>query len=154
MTSRAVLTVCFTPGRESSRRGRMSGFISFCLVFDCVLELLCLSGDLRNSCSGVSQVFPLIALGCICRRAVISATFEARFSPSVSSSTSPPGHRFEDVPGVRRHLVRKSTKGQIVHIGKDHKEPSTRSRKQDRTPHEVKSCGHCFRQDAFIFFLF
>ncbi|XP_056155620.1 anion exchange protein 2b [Lampris incognitus] len=46
-------------------------------------------------------------------------------------------HRFEDVPGVRRHLVRKSGKGQVVHIGKDHKEPSTRSRKQDRTPHEV-----------------
>ncbi|XP_071777569.2 anion exchange protein 2b isoform X2 [Centroberyx gerrardi] len=46
-------------------------------------------------------------------------------------------HRFEDVPGVRRHLVRKSNKGQVVHIGKDHKEPSTRSRKQDRTPHEV-----------------
>ncbi|XP_059182588.1 anion exchange protein 2b isoform X1 [Centropristis striata] len=46
-------------------------------------------------------------------------------------------HRFEDVPGVRRHLVRKSAKGQVVHTGKDHKEPSTRSRKQDRTPHEV-----------------
>nr|XP_057916731.1 anion exchange protein 2b isoform X1 [Doryrhamphus excisus] len=46
-------------------------------------------------------------------------------------------HRFEDVPGVRRHLVRKSTKGQVVHIGKDHKESTTRSRKQDRTPHEV-----------------
>ncbi|XP_056289436.1 anion exchange protein 2b isoform X1 [Pseudoliparis swirei] len=45
-------------------------------------------------------------------------------------------HRFEDVPGMRRHLVRKSTKGQ-VHTGKDHKEPTTRSRKQDRTPHEV-----------------
>ncbi|KAK6292803.1 hypothetical protein J4Q44_G00363040 [Coregonus suidteri] len=46
-------------------------------------------------------------------------------------------HRFEDVPGVRRHLVRKSTKGQVVHVGKDHKEPSTRSHKKDRTPHEV-----------------
>ncbi|XP_031419098.1 anion exchange protein 2a isoform X2 [Clupea harengus] len=46
-------------------------------------------------------------------------------------------HRFEDVPGVRRHLVRKSTKGQVVHISKDHKEPSGRSRKLDRTPHEV-----------------
>ncbi|KAL1248410.1 hypothetical protein QQF64_021728, partial [Cirrhinus molitorella] len=46
-------------------------------------------------------------------------------------------HRFEDVPGVRRHLVRKSTKGQVVHISKDHKERSTRSRKLDRTPHEV-----------------
>ncbi|XP_054479243.1 anion exchange protein 2b [Anoplopoma fimbria] len=46
-------------------------------------------------------------------------------------------HRFEDVPGMRRHLVRKSTKGQVVHTGKDHKESTTRSRKQDRTPHEV-----------------
>ncbi|TRY90259.1 hypothetical protein DNTS_005118 [Danionella cerebrum] len=46
-------------------------------------------------------------------------------------------HRFEDVPGVRRHLVRKSAKGQVVHISRDHKEPSTRSRKLDRTPHEV-----------------
>ncbi|XP_047468171.1 anion exchange protein 2b isoform X2 [Mugil cephalus] len=45
-------------------------------------------------------------------------------------------HRFEDVPGMRRHLVRKSTKGQVVHISKDHKEPTTRTRKQDRTPHE------------------
>ncbi|TSK82138.1 Anion exchange protein 2 [Bagarius yarrelli] len=46
-------------------------------------------------------------------------------------------HRFEDVPGVRRHLVRKCSKGQVVHISKDHKEPSTRIRKLDRTPHEV-----------------
>ncbi|XP_059391171.1 anion exchange protein 2-like isoform X2 [Carassius carassius] len=47
-------------------------------------------------------------------------------------------HRFEDVPGVRRHLVRKSMKGQVVHVSKDQKEPSTRSsRKLDRTPHEV-----------------
>ncbi|XP_028831122.1 anion exchange protein 2a [Denticeps clupeoides] len=46
-------------------------------------------------------------------------------------------HRFEDVPGVRRHLVRKSNKGQVVHLSKDHKEPGGRSRKLDRTPHEV-----------------
>ncbi|XP_045062144.1 anion exchange protein 2-like isoform X2 [Coregonus clupeaformis] len=46
-------------------------------------------------------------------------------------------HRFEDVPAVRRHLVRKSNKGQVVHISKDHKEPSAHSRKLDRTPHEV-----------------
>ncbi|KAI6075553.1 Anion exchange protein 2 isoform X1 [Aix galericulata] len=49
----------------------------------------------------------------------------------------PVGHRFEDVPGVRRHLVRKSAKAQVVHVSKDHKEPSTRHRKQDRQPHEV-----------------
>ncbi|XP_033916802.1 anion exchange protein 2 isoform X1 [Melopsittacus undulatus] len=46
-------------------------------------------------------------------------------------------HRFEDVPGVRRHLVRKSAKAQVVHVSKDHKEPMTRHRKQDRQPHEV-----------------
>ncbi|XP_058035279.1 anion exchange protein 2 isoform X2 [Ahaetulla prasina] len=46
-------------------------------------------------------------------------------------------HRFEDVPGVRRHLVRKSTKGQVVHLGKDRQEASARLRKQDRKPHEV-----------------
>ncbi|KAL8164750.1 UNVERIFIED_CONTAM: Anion exchange protein 2 [Gekko kuhli] len=46
-------------------------------------------------------------------------------------------HRFEDVPGVRRHLFRKSAKGQVVHLGKDHKEPSARQRKHDRQPHEV-----------------
>ncbi|XP_051538310.1 anion exchange protein 2b isoform X1 [Myxocyprinus asiaticus] len=46
-------------------------------------------------------------------------------------------HRFEDVPGVRRHLVRKNTKGHVVHVSKDHKEPSTYNRKLDRTPHEV-----------------
>lgn len=60
-------------------------------------------------------------------------------------SYSRPGHRFEDVPGMRRHLVRKSTKGQVVHIGKDHKEPTTRSRKQDHTPHEVR------RHTAYLF---
>ncbi|CAM2104964.1 unnamed protein product [Caretta caretta] len=46
-------------------------------------------------------------------------------------------HRFEDVPGVRRHLVRKSAKGQVVHVSKDHAEPSARHRKHDRQPHEV-----------------
>uniref|UniRef100_A0A4W5RLR1 Anion exchange protein n=1 Tax=Hucho hucho TaxID=62062 RepID=A0A4W5RLR1_9TELE len=46
-------------------------------------------------------------------------------------------HRFEDVPAVRRHLVRKSNKGQVLHISKDHKEPSAHSCKLDRTPHEV-----------------
>lgn len=38
---------------------------------------------------------------------------------------------------MRRHLVRKSAKAQVVHVSKDHKEPSTRQRKQDRQPHEV-----------------
>ncbi|XP_046707207.1 anion exchange protein 2a isoform X1 [Silurus meridionalis] len=51
-------------------------------------------------------------------------------------------HRFEDVPGVRRHLVRKCSKGQVVRISKDHKEPSGRSRKLDRTPHERRLLSH------------
>ncbi|XP_067109841.1 anion exchange protein 2-like isoform X1 [Osmerus mordax] len=46
-------------------------------------------------------------------------------------------HRFEDVPGVRRHLVKKSPKRPVVHITKNHTEPSARNRKLDRTPHEV-----------------
>ncbi|KAL7977904.1 hypothetical protein Chor_010856 [Crotalus horridus] len=46
-------------------------------------------------------------------------------------------HRFEDVPGVRRHLVRKGAKGQVVHLGKDRPEASARLRKHDRKPHEV-----------------
>ncbi|XP_041103548.1 anion exchange protein 2-like isoform X2 [Polyodon spathula] len=46
-------------------------------------------------------------------------------------------HRFEDVPGFRRHLVRRSTKSQVIHISKDHKEPTARAKKNDRTPHEV-----------------
>uniref|UniRef100_A0A3B4AJD6 Anion exchange protein n=1 Tax=Periophthalmus magnuspinnatus TaxID=409849 RepID=A0A3B4AJD6_9GOBI len=47
------------------------------------------------------------------------------------------------------HLVRKSTKGQVVHMGKDHKEPSTRPRKQDRTPHEVR----CIRGGIALLYL-
>ncbi|XP_029443090.1 anion exchange protein 2 [Rhinatrema bivittatum] len=46
-------------------------------------------------------------------------------------------HRFEDVPGVRRHLVRKSAKVQIAHISKDYKAAGSKHKKQDRQPHEV-----------------
>ncbi|XP_043923523.1 anion exchange protein 2 isoform X2 [Protopterus annectens] len=46
-------------------------------------------------------------------------------------------HRFEDVPAVRRHLVRKTSKSQVIHISKDHKEPCARIRKQTHQPHEV-----------------
>ncbi|XP_062917182.1 anion exchange protein 2-like isoform X2 [Mobula hypostoma] len=46
-------------------------------------------------------------------------------------------HRFEDVPGVRRHLVRRSTKGTIVHVGKDQSELYPKAKKPDRQPHEV-----------------
>lgn len=53
---------------------------------------------------------------------------------------------------MRRHLVRKSTKGQIVHIGKDHKEPTTRTRKQDRTPHEVKRYRTLFSPSCIFIF--
>lgn len=42
---------------------------------------------------------------------------------------------------MRRHLVRKSAKAQMVHVSKGHKEPSTRQRKQHRQPHEVRGPG-------------
>ncbi|XP_078397338.1 anion exchange protein 2-like [Cetorhinus maximus] len=46
-------------------------------------------------------------------------------------------HRFEDVPGVRRHLVKRSTKGSVIHVGKDHSELFPKAKKADRQPHEV-----------------
>ncbi|KAM9306026.1 anion exchange protein 2 [Gastrophryne carolinensis] len=45
-------------------------------------------------------------------------------------------HRFEDLPAVRRHLVRKS-KGQVVHINKDHKERQPHRKSVTLQPHEV-----------------
>ncbi|XP_029930677.1 anion exchange protein 2a [Myripristis murdjan] len=45
-------------------------------------------------------------------------------------------HRLDDVPAVRRHLVRKSSRGPVVHISRGPREPAG-SRKLDRTPHEV-----------------
>ncbi|XP_060679937.1 anion exchange protein 2-like isoform X2 [Hemiscyllium ocellatum] len=46
-------------------------------------------------------------------------------------------HRFEDVPGVRRHLVKRSTKGTVVHVGKEHSEIYPKTKRADRQPHEV-----------------
>lgn len=45
-------------------------------------------------------------------------------------------HRFEDLPAVRRHLVRKS-KGQVVHINKEHKERQPHRKSVTLQPHEV-----------------
>ncbi|CAH2281622.1 anion exchange 2 isoform X1 [Pelobates cultripes] len=47
-----------------------------------------------------------------------------------------PGHRFEDLPAVRRHLVRKS-KGQVIHINKEHKERHPHRKSVTLQPHEV-----------------
>ncbi|XP_035861076.1 anion exchange protein 2-like [Sander lucioperca] len=47
-------------------------------------------------------------------------------------------HRLDDVPAVRRHLVRRSSRGPIVHATKDPISSRTPSHAQpDRTPHEV-----------------
>ncbi|XP_032876102.1 anion exchange protein 2 isoform X3 [Amblyraja radiata] len=46
-------------------------------------------------------------------------------------------HRFEDVPGVRRHLVRRCNKGTVVHVSKDQSELYPKAKKPDRQPHEV-----------------
>ncbi|XP_053323384.1 anion exchange protein 2 isoform X2 [Spea bombifrons] len=45
-------------------------------------------------------------------------------------------HRFEDLPAVRRHLVRKS-KGQVIHISKEHKERHPHRKSVTLQPHEV-----------------
>lgn len=42
---------------------------------------------------------------------------------------------------MRRHLVRKSAKAQVVHVGKEHREQSARPRRSDRQPHEVGCTG-------------
>ncbi|XP_070830062.1 anion exchange protein 2-like [Chaetodon trifascialis] len=53
-------------------------------------------------------------------------------------------HRLDDIPAVRRHLVRRSSRGPIVHLTKDQISGHTQSHLQhlqhlhpDRTPHEV-----------------
>ncbi|XP_045907135.1 anion exchange protein 2a isoform X2 [Micropterus dolomieu] len=50
-------------------------------------------------------------------------------------------HRLDDVPAVRRHLVKRSSRGPIVHVTKDQTGSRTASHFQhlrpDRTPHEV-----------------
>ncbi|XP_070701522.1 anion exchange protein 2a [Pempheris klunzingeri] len=46
-------------------------------------------------------------------------------------------HRLDDVPAVRRHLVRRSSRGPIVHAAKDQTLSHLRHLQPDRTPHEV-----------------
>uniref|UniRef100_A0AAQ5ZAB1 Anion exchange protein n=1 Tax=Amphiprion ocellaris TaxID=80972 RepID=A0AAQ5ZAB1_AMPOC len=47
-------------------------------------------------------------------------------------------HRLDDVPAVRRHLVRRSSRGPTVHVSKDQLSSWTNQHLQpDRTPHEV-----------------
>uniref|UniRef100_A0A7N8Y913 Anion exchange protein n=1 Tax=Mastacembelus armatus TaxID=205130 RepID=A0A7N8Y913_9TELE len=59
----------------------------------------------------------------------------------LTSNPIPSGHRLDDVPAVRRHLVRRSSKGPIVHITKEQTSSQTQSQlhhlQPDRTPHEV-----------------
>uniref|UniRef100_A0A8I5NTS9 Anion exchange protein n=1 Tax=Papio anubis TaxID=9555 RepID=A0A8I5NTS9_PAPAN len=45
------------------------------------------------------------------------------------------GHRFEDVPGVRRHLVRKNAKGS-TQSGREGREPGPTPRARPRAPHK------------------
>lgn len=46
-----------------------------------------------------------------------------------------PGHRFEDVPGVRRHLVRKNAKGS-TQTTREGREPGPTPRARPRAPHK------------------
>lgn len=51
------------------------------------------------------------------------------------SPTYPLGHRFEDVPGVRRHLVRKNAKGPAIG-GREGRDPGPTPRSRPRAPHK------------------
>ncbi|XP_008299971.1 anion exchange protein 2a, partial [Stegastes partitus] len=47
-------------------------------------------------------------------------------------------HRLDDIPAVRRHLVRRSSRGPIVHVTKDQLSGwANQHLPRDRTPHEV-----------------
>lgn len=65
-------------------------------------------------------------------------------SPSevLTSDLDPPGHRLDDVPAVRRHLVRRSSRGPTIYLTKDQTGSRTQLQVQqlqpDRTPHEVR----------------
>lgn len=64
------------------------------------------------------------------------------FDPVLPPPTT--GHRFEDVPGVRRHLVRKNAKAS-VQSGREGREPGPTPRARPRAPHkphEVSSLLH------------
>jgi len=55
------------------------------------------------------------------------------------------GHRFEDNPGVRRHLMKKPSRSQITRTSKKlASTPSVKKKKKkkklDRKPHEVSMC--------------
>lgn len=62
-----------------------------------------------------------------------------------------PGHRFEDNPGVRRHLMKKPSRSQITRTSKKlASTPSVKKKKKkkklDRKPHEVSAVLlHLFR---------
>lgn len=54
---------------------------------------------------------------------------------TLSLHLPPTGHRFEDVPGVRRHLVRKNAKAS-VQSGREGREPGPTPRARPRAPHK------------------
>uniref|UniRef100_A0A7N8X626 Anion exchange protein n=1 Tax=Mastacembelus armatus TaxID=205130 RepID=A0A7N8X626_9TELE len=52
----------------------------------------------------------------LCRREIKDSEPQRKI---LTSNPIPSGHRLDDVPAVRRHLVRRSSKGPIVHITKE-----------------------------------
>uniref|UniRef100_A0A669BZV5 Anion exchange protein n=1 Tax=Oreochromis niloticus TaxID=8128 RepID=A0A669BZV5_ORENI len=68
------------------------------------------------------------------------ARCESLVTASIKYGTlvSTAGHRLDDVPAVRRHLVRRSSRGPIVHATRDPTVSWTNQHlRPDRTPHEV-----------------
>ncbi|CAK6981775.1 anion exchange protein 2a [Scomber scombrus] len=78
--------------------------------------------------------------GCIMKSVAVDDEAEMLASIDLDGIKS---HRLDDVPAVRRHLVRRSSRGPSVHLTKDQREALSSQQQHlqhlqpDRTPHEV-----------------
>ncbi|XP_034411096.1 anion exchange protein 2a [Cyclopterus lumpus] len=79
-----------------------------------------------------------LSAGCIMTSVAVDDTDEAETLMCVDLD-SIKSHRLDDVPAVRRHLVKRSSRGPIVHVTKDQIRTSSHLQhlQPDRTPHEV-----------------
>uniref|UniRef100_A0A7N8XC64 Anion exchange protein n=1 Tax=Mastacembelus armatus TaxID=205130 RepID=A0A7N8XC64_9TELE len=97
-----------------------------------------LSPPSRSDPSTISTNHHGLSPGCIMMSAAADDETELLTSVDLDGIKS---HRLDDVPAVRRHLVRRSSKGPIVHITKEQTSSQTQSQlhhlQPDRTPHEV-----------------
>ncbi|XP_068998368.1 anion exchange protein 2a isoform X1 [Embiotoca jacksoni] len=83
----------------------------------------------------ISSNHSILSSGCTVKGVVTDDTDEAETLASVDLDGIK-SHRLDDVPAVRRHLVRRSSRGPIVHIS-SRTNQHLQHLQSDRTPHEV-----------------